>query len=485
MKIFKFTVIVATISLLSRVVGFFREAIIASRLGATQLADSVFLSLTVPHIFQFVLGAAVANSIIPLISEKDGIREKSRLFNGVLDNFVKFLSLLALLVLIIVIVLLNWPDLLSENEKTMLKLISFSLPAAILIAISMLYKQLLQFNDRVVSSNIGQLILNVIVIVYMYLTYSVIPTEHSLFQGMALGALISLVFQYYFVKNEGYAYSRKYIGGISKEAIYMSFTIMLGLLMNQLYLITNRLFAASLSDGSVASLSYAEKVIQLPLGIVAQSLGIVIYPLIAKKVANDAKSDTQKIIQFSIEIIYVTSLPLALFIYFRSKSIVELLFLRGEFDYAALELTSSALQMFAMMLLGQSLIMILTRYFYSVKQAKIPLYTMAVTVVVNIILCVMFKNYMGASGIALSNSISTVINAILLIFYMKRDGININFKFSYIIFTIGCFSSFYISNSIINFSSIIMDLLIFFIFNIIIAFLLGRVLRIFNVSLFT
>lgn len=452
MKILRFTLIVAIISILSRFIGFIREAVIANELGVSNAADAVYLALTIPNIFQLVLGASVANALIPFLSK--GKRKDNGKLNPIFGNVIIYYILISVILSIIIIVFLDYvvlilaPELNQITKEFTKSLILILLPASILIGVSAIFRQVLQMEEKVIISNVGQLILNTIVIATMFLLSSKMSAAYSLVFGMVLGSLITILLQYYYLNKIGYRIRKTKHVKEAKGIFAVSFTIMLGLLVDQLYNISNRIIASGLTEGSIAALSYGERVIQLPLGIVAQSLGIVIFPMLALYASSRDTMNLNELLHRSLKIILLISIPISIIIFIFNESIITILFGRGEFDTAAINFTSIALKMFAFMLLGQSVMMILTRFYYAIQKPKIPLYTVCITIILNVILSYSLRGIYGHAGIAFSNTISMTVNAFLLIIILRRYNFNLKIKinlqvikyfFSLMVFVIICF----------------------------------------------
>ncbi|MBG9785024.1 murein biosynthesis integral membrane protein MurJ [Shouchella lehensis] len=432
MKILKFTLIVAVISLLSRVIGFLREAVIASELGVSFEADAVYVALTLPNIFQFVFGAAVANALTPIF-----IREKSKaLQNGrQLLSSVVIKSCIYFGVIILVILLLSGhvvnllaPELDDPTKLLAQNIIIYLLPACFLIGISQIFKQLLQAEERLFASNIGQVILNGSVILVMFLSFDHISASVALVYGMFIGSFITILLQLVVLYKVNLNIKLDLRNKHSNEVFKSSIVIMLGLFLNQLYLIINRILASGLSEGSIAALSYSEKIIQLPLGVIAQSLGIVIFPIISELIVDKDERSLNKIVNNSIKIMTIISLPISIVILFFSTEIVDILFGRGAFGDEAIFMTSIALSYFSFMLVSQSLIMVLTRVYYALNKPKVPLYSIFISVTACVILSIWLREILGHGGIALANTIAMAFNSIIMLVCLKRYNINFKLK---------------------------------------------------------
>jgi len=430
-KIIKHTVIVAIIALLSRVIGFLREAIIANQLGVSGSADAVYLALTVPNIFQFVIGAAVANSIIPVLAKNKKTTANNKVFSNVIIFMTIFISILCGIILLFLdeFLLIIAPDLPVATRGFAKEIIIIVLPASVFIAISSVFRQILQMEEKVLMANIGQITMNAIVILIMIILAPTISGAYSLMYGMIIGSFITMFTQYIYLRKNEYRLVFNELSVMhTKEVFYNAGTVMIGLFLNQLYTITNRILASGLQEGSIAALSYSEKVIQLPLGVLAQSLGMVIYPILAKYASSGKNKELNKLLISSLKLVLLSSLPISILLIIYSDSIIIILFGRGAFDQNAIYMTSLALKMFSLMLVAQSLILIFTRFYYAIQKPKVPVYSIALTVIINIILSIYFKNIYSFSGIALANTISMLFNALYMLLIMKKYGISISYS---------------------------------------------------------
>ncbi|MDP3486692.1 MAG: lipid II flippase MurJ, partial [Bacillota bacterium] len=203
------------------------------------------------------------------------------------------------------------------------------------------------------------------------------------------------------------------------QVLRLSAPIFVGSLFGQLYMIVDRSLASGLDAGSMASLNFANKLVQLPVGIFVTALATAVYPTLAEYAARGDKRSFAEAVSSSIRGLALLMIPAAVGLYVLRYPIVRLAFERGSFDATATAKTAVALGYYAVGLLGLSAAQVLARAFYALQDTATPVKIGIATALVNIVLAVMLVGPLNHGGLALANSLGFLFNAGVLLYILR------------------------------------------------------------------
>jgi putative peptidoglycan lipid II flippase len=166
--------------------------------------------------------------------------------------------------------------------------------------------------------------------------------------------------------------------------------------------------------GGIASIYYAYRIVQFPMGIFGVALASAALPAFAAHVAGERKEDLKKTVAFALENIHFVMLPMAVFLVVMAEPLVRVAFQRGAFDAYSTNVTSSALIFFSLGLMGYGGVRILAAAFHALQDTRTPVKVALIALVVNAALNVTLMFPMKISGIALASSIAAMVNLSLL-----------------------------------------------------------------------
>ncbi len=193
------------------------------------------------------------------------------------------------------------------------------------------------------------------------------------------------------------------------------------------------ILASLLPGGSVTYLFYADRIMELPLGIFAIAIGTAALPSFSQHVAADNMDELKSSISFSLRLMLFVTIPAMVALMALNLPIISVLFQRGAFDAQATVLTAQALFCYALGLWAFSLIRIIVAVFYSLQDAKWPMKAAIITLIVNLVASIALMFPLKHSGLALANSLAAIVNVIILgIVLKKKIGpfLDRNFYFS-------------------------------------------------------
>ncbi|WP_110927018.1 murein biosynthesis integral membrane protein MurJ [Bacillus massiliglaciei] len=413
-KLANTTLIVIFLTLVSKITGFYRELVLAYQFGANEIADTFLTILSLPQYVANIFGGVLASCFVPIyisIKQKRGLKEA--------EDFSKSL----LLLLIILLFLLNiftlcfssnigemyFGNNVSEDQILLIRII---LPMQIFMVLSLYYIARLNASGSFFSPNISTIILNVVFIIILILLSSNI-------KSLIIATIISSILQLFyliiiFIRGRKTDKLKVRFNGDLKEFTIMAIPMFIGSLFIQSYMVFDKVLGNQLSEGSIASLSYAQKFTQLPIGIIAMAISTL---LLSSLSLLAAKGDYKKLndeLFKAINLTLVLVLPIIIVSIFFSEPITHFLFERGEFKGKATLLTSEAIKIYSLGILGTSLTMVLSRVFFAMKNSNIPVISNILSALLNFLLAIILVDPLKHVGLALANTISVTFNFVLL-----------------------------------------------------------------------
>ncbi|MDR2709288.1 MAG: murein biosynthesis integral membrane protein MurJ [Elusimicrobiota bacterium] len=425
---------VAAGTMLSRVLGYIRDMLVANFFGAGIFADAFYAAFRIPNLFRRMLGeGSFCAAFIPVFSQYLHTKEKSatqEMLNAVFSALLILLLIVCALgmffspwlVKIIVWGFTNDPDKLNltiELTRLMFPFVLFICLAAFLLAIlNTLYSF---FLPAVAPAS-----LSVAEILYMLCVLPLIVFEQNQIKGLALaviaGGLLHFGLQYPLLKKLGWKLKFKLNlkhPAIKKIAFLMIPSI-IGLSVDQINAFVDNICASFLESGSITALYYSNRVMQLPLAIFGLALATVSLPAMSKAASLKDIKTLNNSLNFSIKLSVFAMLPAAAGLMAVGLPIVKLLFERGRFDAYASLITNKALFYYSLGLPAYAITKLLANAFYSFCDTKTPVVTACASMVLHVILCIVLMYPMQTGGLALATSLSAYFNLILLAVFLRK-----------------------------------------------------------------
>jgi putative peptidoglycan lipid II flippase len=203
----------------------------------------------------------------------------------------------------------------------------------------------------------------------------------------------------------------------------LALPVMMGMAVQQLNALVDRMLASGLPEGSITALNFANRLNSFVYGVFSSSIAIVIYPFLSELNAKEDVDNFKKTLVKGLNIITLLMIPISVGAMVLRQPIVSILFERGLFDARATSMTASALLFYSLGMVFYGYRDVLNRTFYSLQDTKTPMLNGVIAVGVNIIFNLILVRYMKHSGLALATSISAIVmTALLFISLRKRLG---------------------------------------------------------------
>ena len=419
-------------TLVSRVLGFARDILIADVLGAGMAADAFLVAFKFPNFFRRLFAEGAFNAaFVPLYAgrlAKDGV-EAARIFAGeaaaVLATTLAAFTVASMIAMPWLMFALA-PGFADDPEKFSLtiELTRLTFPYLMFMALVALLGGMLNSLERFAATAAVPILLNVVLIAALVLVRAGILDlpGHALASGVAIagaGQFIAIAWACHRAGVMIRLPRPKLTPGVRRLLALMA-PGLLGAGVVQVNLVIDVILASLLAEGSVSYLYYADRVNQLPLGVVGVAVGVALLPLLSRQLgAGDtegARASQNRAIEFGL----LLTLPAAAALVAIPQPIISVLFQRGAFDLAAASASASALAAFACGLPAYVLIKTLTPAFFAREDTATPVKIAATAMVANVILAVTLMQFLAHVGIALATALSAWLNAAMLVVVLAR-----------------------------------------------------------------
>lgn len=433
MNLLKAITTVGGYTLLSRLFGFIRDILIANFLGAGAVADAFFVAFRFPNLFRRLFAeGAFAAAFVPIFSNalETETHEKAMRFA---NQAFSVLALILVVLVILVEILMPWtmhvlaPGFTSVPGKMELatELSRIAFPYLLFISLVSLQSGVLNSVHRFAAAAAAPVLLNLTFIAAMLL----FPGDNThigyvLSWAVFAAGVIQFLWLVYHCRKEGFPvrFVRPRVSTKVKLLGQRILPVVFGASLYQINLLIGTILATLVADGAVSYLYYADRVTQLPLGVVGVAVGTALLPTLSRQLAAKDFDNAMISQNRGLEFALLLTLPAACALIAMPEPIIQVLFGRGAFDGAAISATSAALVAFATGLPAYVLIKVLTPGFFAREDTKTPVKIAAVSMATNIILNLIFMRYWGHVGIAFASSLSAWMNAIALGWILQNRG---------------------------------------------------------------
>ncbi len=430
-------IIIATFSILAKLLGLLRDRLLASTFGAGDILDAYYAAFKLPDlIFNTLVLGALSVAFVPvfinLIHQKENPTIKKgefghwQLTSAVINTVAIILGLLAvgLFVLAPQAVPLIAPGFTGFKLGLTVKMTRIMLLSIVFFGISNVFSSVLQARRKFIMFALAPVMYNLgIIFGIVWLVKVVGPL--GLAWGVALGALAHMLIQWPAVLKLGFRWrplmglKNKYIRRIGHLMLPRTF----GLVGNQLNQLVITIIASTLMSGSLAVFNLAFNLQSVPIGIFAVSLAVSVFPLMSESYSrNDLKMFLHSFSGTIRKILFLI-IPASFFMIALRAQIVRLVLGSGKFDWHDTVMTAQALGIFAVSLFAQGMIPLLARAFYAFQNTKIPVLISLISIIVNIAGSIVLASRWGVLGLVAAFSLANILQfALLLIVLHYKIG---------------------------------------------------------------
>ena len=434
MNLLKAAASVSVMTLLSRITGFVRDVLIAIFFGAGALTDAFFVAFRIPNLLRRMFAeGAFSQAFVPILAgyKQTDTPEQTR---SLVDS-VSTLLFLALVVtaalgmaLAPVIVYLTAPGFAAQPEKFELtvQLLRITFPYILFISLVALAAGVLNTWNRFAVPALTPALLNVSFIVgASFFAGYFDPPVLVLAWAVFAGGVLQLAFQIPFLIR--LKLIPRWRLDLSHPGLRRVLLLMLpaafGVSVAQVSLVINQVFASFLATGSISWLYYADRLMELPAGVLGVAVGTILLPSLSKYHADANPAEYSRLLDWGLRVTVLLAVPSAVALAVLALPLITMLFQYGRFTAEDAWMTRQALMAYSLGLVGIILVKILAPGFYArqnvVTPVKIGLVTLVATQAMNAAFVVPLRH----AGLALAIGLGACLNAALLYSFLKRKGI--------------------------------------------------------------
>ena len=409
-------------TLVSRLLGYLRDILIAVFLGASIYADAFFVAFRLPNTFRRFFAEGVFNAaFIPSYAEAKlkGKEEGKKFADDVLNLLVIVLLGIIFLVEIFTptIVYLIAPGFIEDINKFNLavELSRITFPFLFFVSLSSFFSGILNTNNKFAAAAAAPIILNIFLILSLIISYFFdLNFELNLSFAVSLAGLFQLIFLVIFTKSY-YKPSINFKIKISTKVKYFLKKLLPSIFssgVTQINILVGTIIA-SFEAGAVSYLYYADRIYQINLAIAGIAIGTVALPELSKNIKIGNFKNVVNIQNKSLELCLLLSLPACIGLVIASEEITSALFGYGSFSKENVDLTSKALKFFGYGVPAFALIKVLSNFLFARDNTKVPFYISTFIVALNILISIFYFKQIGFVIIPIATSISTWIGVLI------------------------------------------------------------------------
>lgn len=434
MNLLKVLATVSSMTLLSRILGFARDVVIARAFGAGMMTDAFFVAFKIPNLLRRLFAeGAFSQAFVPVLAEyknRQGV-EATRLL---VDQVASLLFLALLVVSAVgmlaapVVIYVTAPGFANDPDKQRLTidLLRIVFPYILFISLTSLAGGILNTFSRFTVPAFTPVLLNVSFIVFgLFLAPQFDPPVKAIAWAVFVGGVAQLAFQVPFLARLGLL--PRFRLRFDDPGVWRILRLMgpaaFGVSIAQISLLINVAFASFLTTGSVSWLYYADRLMEFPSGMLGAALGTILLPSLAKHHANAAPEEYSRLLDWGLRLTFLLALPAAAALAVLSVPLVSTLFMHGQFNAHDVLMTRNAVMAYSVGLVGIILVKILAPGFYARQNVKTPVKIAVLTLGMTQVMNLVFVWPLAHSGLALAIGLGGCINAALLYRGLRRDGI--------------------------------------------------------------
>ena len=417
--LFKSTLIVMLMTVISRFIGFFRDILIANNFGASVYTDAYKIAASIPDTIFAIVGLAISTSFLPMLS-KVKIKRGEDEMHKFASNIISILSIISIIIFIIAsffpdeIVKLLASGLSDEGLELASNLARISLFNLLFLTINACFTALLQVHEDFIVPSILGLFFNLPIIIYLLLfkDYNI----YGLTVANVVGNFLRVVVQVPSLMKHKYIY-KPFINikdeGVRNILILIG-PVLIGAGANSLNMIVDKRIASSLQVGAITTLDNAQLLIVFINTIITTSISTVAYPILANRRNEGKNKEFLEVLSKSILFLAILLIPISIGTIIFREEIITIVYKRGNYGDEAVKLAVLALTGYAVGIFFTGVRDILNSTLFSMGKTKITAQNGIIGVIINIVLSILLSRKFGILGISLSSSIAMMVTSLLL-----------------------------------------------------------------------
>jgi len=447
-KLLKSSLIVASMTMLSRVLGFARDVIFAREFAASASMDAFLIAFKIPNFMRRLFAEGAFNqAFVPTLSDYKETRDKNAVKDliahvaGTMGGILFIITIAGVLLAPVLIMLfapgylLNETTALDQSSQYDLtvSLLRITFPYILFISLVAFAGGILNSYHKFAIPALTPVILNLVLISSVYF---LVPYMEEPVMGLAIGVfiagLLQLLLQLPFLAQLGLLVKPKwnYFHQGVRQILKLMLPAIFGASIAQINLLLDTILASLLVSGSISWLYYSDRLMEFPLGVLGVALATVILPSLSRDYASKSNQDFSATLDKAIRWVVYLGTPAAVGLFFLAGPIIITLFGSDKFQQHDVLMSSYSLKAYSLGLFGFILVKVLLPGFYAQKDTKTPVKIGIVALIVNMVFnlvfvlpWIMLEQDGAHTGLALATSLSAITNAFLLYRRLRIDNI--------------------------------------------------------------
>lgn len=429
---------VSAMTLLSRVLGFVRDFVIARMFGAGMATDAFFVAFKLPNLLRRMFAeGAFSQAFVPILGEYKNQRGEADT-RTLVDHVCTLLSLVLFgitalgIVAAPILVWISAPGFSSDPGKFELTvtLTQITFPYILFMSLVALSGGILNTWSKFALPAFTPVLLNLAFIgMALFAAPYFDPPVLALAWAVFIGGLLQLAIQIPALKkitmlprpslNWRAAWADP---GVRRVCTLMG-PALIGVSVSQISLLINTIFASFLKTGSVSWLYYADRLMEFPAGMLGAALGTILLPSLSRLHASGNTDEYSKLLDWGLRLTLLLAAPAALALAILAVPLISTLFFHGAFTANDVFQTRSALIAYAIGLTGLIMIKVLAPGFYARQNVRTPVRIALISLGMTQLMNLAFVGWLEHAGLALSIGLAACLNAVLLYFGLRKQGI--------------------------------------------------------------
>lgn len=430
MSLFRAAATVGGFTMVSRVLGFVRDVLIAGALGAGPVADAFFFAFRLPNFFRRLFAEGAFNAaFVPQFARRLGDRQLARLFA---EDVLAVLLAVLLVFLLAVEIAMPWvlrviaSGWIGQPQfPLVVEFARITFPYLLFISLVSLLGGVLNSLDRFAAAAVAPALLNLCMIAALLWFAGAAPTPgHALAWAVAAAGVVQFLFLAASAARAGMALRLPWprMTPEVRRVLTLMIPAAIGSSVQQINLLIDAVLASFLPSGSVSYLYYADRIYELPLAVIGIAIGTAILPLLARQLRAGEHAASLATLNRAVGFGMLLTLPAAAAIAVLADPIIAVLFERGAFGPTETRATAAALAAYAFGLPAFVLVKILSPGFFAREDTATPVRVAIVCIVINIAVALALMGPMLHVGLATATVVSSWVNALALGWLLHRRG---------------------------------------------------------------
>lgn len=417
----------------SKILGFFRDILIASIFGTTIITDAFQTIFSLPSLLFSSIGTALSSVNIPDLTYYLKHRTKEERTQYI-ANLLSQITLIGGLISIVGIILapaltrLIAPGLDEQMTGISILLCKIMMPTLLFVNLTYLSAGILQVHGYFLLSSMISIPFNLLIIITLWINGADIIV---LGYVTTIGWLLQFLIQWPALHKCDYHFWKKInFKNPHTRNLYKNIVpILLGNSLLQISLIVDRSFGTHLEEGSTAALAFGSNLFITITSIFIVAMSTVVFPRLSQYCLNKEYAEVRSLLGSVFQVLLFILLPYLLLVTFFNEDIITLVYERGAFNQQSTYITSLSFLLYSYAVIGYACQEIFNRVYYALKKYHIPMWTSIFCIVLNIILNTLFYRKNGIIGLSLSTTFCLLIYAVILFILLRREigsGILVN-----------------------------------------------------------